>query len=170
MIDIKYIVEEPNYLTEQQRQYFQKLLKLQGQVENPTMDKITSCSFLCLAYDNELPIGIGAIKKVYKTPFDKANVTKLKDKYDFELGYLFVLDKKKYREKGIAKTICSELLNKTEDENIFATTEESETNSMKWILKKFDFIKTGETYVGMKTKKNIGLYLLEKNNRKKSSS
>lgn len=161
-MDIKYIVGEPNSLTQQQQHYFQKLLKLQDQVEDPSMDKINSCPFLCLAYDNELPIGIGAIKEVYKTPFDKADVSKLKNNYDLELGYLFVLDKKKYRGKGIAKLICKELLNKAGHRNIFATTEESDENAMKWILQKFGFIKTGQTYVGAKTKKNIGLYLLKK--------
>lgn len=161
-MEIKYFIEEPNNLSDQQRQYFQKLLKLQGQVDNPSMDKINSCQFLCLVYDNELPIGIGAIKEVYKTPFDKAEVANLKDKYDLELGYLFVLDKKKYRGKGIAKSICSGLLNKTGLRNVFATTEEKNENAMKWILEKFEFIKTGQTYLGAKTKKNIGLYLLTK--------
>lgn len=161
-MDIKYITDEPNNLSEQQQQYFQKLLKLQGQIEDPSMDKINSCKFLCLAYDNELPIGIGAIKKVYNTPFDKAKVPELKEKYALELGYLYVLDKKKYRGKSIGKSICLELLKKTKQSNVFATTEESKENAMKWLLQKFDFIKTGQTYVGAKTKKNIGLYLLTK--------
>jgi len=124
-------------------------------ISNPILVRL-----LCLAYDSELRIGIGAIKKVYKTPFDKADVVKLKDKYDIELGYLFVLDKNKYRGKGIAKSICSELLNMVKHKNVFATTEESDENAMKWILQKFSFKKTGQTYVGAKTKKNIGLYLL----------
>lgn len=169
-MNIKYIVGEPNRFTVQQRRYFQKLLKLQGQVGNPSMDKINSCPFLCLAYDNELLIGIGAIKKVYKTPFDKAGVTKLKEKYEIELGYLFVLDNKKYRGKGISKLICKKLLKKTEQRNVFATSEESDENAMKWILQNLGFIKTGQTYFGAKTKKEIGLYLFTKEITIKTSS
>ncbi len=159
-MDIKYIVDKPQNLTRQQLQYFQKLLKLQGQVRNPSMEKIKSCPFLCLAYHNELPVGIGAIKEVYKTPFEKANVNELREKYDIELGYIFVLDKKTFRGKGIAKSICSALINMTKKKNIFATTEESDENAMKWILKNLGFIQTGQTYIGTTTEKNIGLYLL----------
>lgn len=93
-MDITYIADKPQNLTQQQKQYFQKLLLFQGQVDNPSLDKINTCPFLCLAYDNEIPIRIGAIKQVYKTPFDKAEVSDLKDTYEVELGYLYVLYKK----------------------------------------------------------------------------
>jgi len=158
---ITYKVDRPQNLTQEQKLYFQKLLSLQGQIMNASLEKIDSCSFLCLAYDNEIPIGIGAIKQVYKTPFDKAEVSHLKDSYDFELGYLYILEKGKYRGKGIAKSICTELLNKVKLKNVFATTEESDANAMKWLLQKFGFKKTGKTYEGGKTKKNIGLYLFD---------
>lgn len=152
-MDIIYITEKPQNLSQQQKHYFQKLLLLQGQIDNPSLDKINSCPFLCLAYDKEIPIGIGAIKQVYKMPFDKAEVVEFKDIYEIELGYLYVLDKKKYRGKGIAKSICTRLLNKVKLKNVFATTEESDENAMKWILQKFGFKKTGKTYQGGKTKK-----------------
>lgn len=163
-MDINYIIDKPQNLSDQQKQYFQKLLLMQGQVSNPSIEKINSCHFLCLAYDSEFPVGIGAIKEVYKTPFDKAKVAELKDSFDIELGYLYVIDKKKYRGKGIAKSMCSKLLEKVQSKNVFATTEENEENSMKWILQKFDFNKTGKTFIGSKTNKNIGLYLLTRTN------
>ena len=158
---IVYRTDDPQKFTEQERQYFLKLLLLQGQVDKPSIEKINACPIICLAFDNELPVGIGAIKQVYKTPFNSAKVSNLKYAYNIELGYLYVLDKQKYRGKGIAKTICAELLNKVKLSNVFATTEESEENPMKWILQKFGFEKAGKTYSGSKTKKEIGLYLLK---------
>ncbi|WP_313236650.1 GNAT family N-acetyltransferase [Sphingobacterium multivorum] len=159
IITFNYVVDKPQNLSEQQRIYFREMLTLQGQV-TPTIDKINSCHYLCIVYDNETPIGIGAIKNVYKTPFNKAKIETLKDKYDFELGYIFVCDNKQYRNKGIASKICSGLLNMVSGSNVFATTEESNKNPMKFILQKFNFKKTGKTYKGIKTKKDIGLYLL----------
>ena len=39
-MDIIYIADKPQNLTQQQKQYFQKLLLLQGQVDNPALEKI----------------------------------------------------------------------------------------------------------------------------------
>lgn len=60
-MDINYIIDKPQNLSDQQKQYVQKLLLMQGQDSNPSIEKINSCHFLCLAYDSELPVGIGAI-------------------------------------------------------------------------------------------------------------
>lgn len=53
-----------------------------------------------------------------------------------------------------------------QSKTVFETTEENEENSMKWILQKFDFNKTGKTFIGSKTNKNIELYLLTRTNGK----
>ncbi|HJV20757.1 MAG TPA: GNAT family N-acetyltransferase [Sediminibacterium sp.] len=134
---------------------------LQNQVANPSLDKINSCPFICIAYIQNLPVGIGAIKDIYKAPFDYANVPQLKDDYSYELGYVYVLDKKRYRGKGIARSICEQLLEKVKGKNIFATTEENDENRMRFILSKFNFKLVGDTYTGIKSKKTIGLHLLE---------
>lgn len=159
-MEFSYTTDNSNNLTEQEKQYFMKLLMLQGQVDKPSIEKLNTCPILCIAYDNELPIGIGAIKQVYKKPFEKAEIPELKNLFNVELGYIYVLDKKKYRGKGIAKKICANLLEKLSSKNVFATTEENIKNPMKYILEKFGFKRAGKTYTGTKTKKTIGLYLL----------
>jgi RimJ/RimL family protein N-acetyltransferase len=158
-----YQCEKTESFTYEQKICFQKLLELQGQVARPSLEKLNACPFLCLAYVNELLIGIGAIKKVYTSPFVKAKVPSLKDKYSYEMGYIYVLNEEKYRGKGIGKSICIELLKKVESLNVFATTEENEENRMKQILKNLGFIRVGETYQGENTNKDIGLYLLDRN-------
>lgn len=159
-MEIHYQIESPKKLGEHTKQYFLKLLLLQGQVA-PTMEKINNCPFLCIAYDGNLPIGIGAIKHVYKAPFDYAGMPNLKDDYNYELGYIYVLDKKKYRGKKIGKNICTKLLEVVKGQKIFATTEENEENRMRIILENFNFKRVGNTYIGGNTGKTIGLYVLE---------
>lgn len=158
------VVDTPSNFTRSQKEQFLILLKEQNQVENPTIDKINSCELLCMIYDNQLAIGIGALKNISKSSFDKADLAKLKNKYDLELGYLYVLNRDEYRGKKIGKKICSELLKKVSFKNVFATTEEEEENPMKHILQKCNFVKTGQTFVGSYSKKNIGLYLLTRDN------
>lgn len=161
-MDVIYKIGAPKDLNDQDKANFLKLLKLQDQVANPSLEKIISCPLICIAYIQNLPVGIGAIKDIYKAPFDYANTSELQNLYNNELGYIYVLDKKMYRGKGIARNICEQLLEKVRDENVFATTEENDENRMRLMLEKFDFKRVGDTYIGKKSGKKIGLYILEK--------
>ncbi|WP_168732717.1 GNAT family N-acetyltransferase [Flavobacterium supellecticarium] len=156
---MKYKVDVPENFEDEQLNLYLNLLIKQGQVANPNIEKIKSCSFLGMVYDNDRPIGIGAIKQVYKTPFAKAEIPELADEYDFELGYIYIVNEERYRGKGIAKDLCNRLLEKISGKNIFATTEENDENSMKFLLQKLGFAKKGKAYTGAKTGKLIGLYL-----------
>jgi len=156
---LKFEINEPSKFKKQQLQDFVNLLNLQGQIQNPTVDKIYVCPIICIVYLNDQPVGIGAIKQVYKTPFDKAQVTELKEEFNYELGYLYVKEDTELRGIGIGKTICKLLLKRIGNQNIFATTSMDDDNIMKFILEKLSFEKTGHTYIGVKTGKSIGLYL-----------
>lgn len=155
-------IELPSKFKKNQLDDFLKLLIKQNQVSNPSIEKIKASSYICIVYYDDLPIGIGAIKKVYNKPFDYAKVSELKNNFNFELGYLYVSEDGNYQNFGIGKTISKLLLKKLGNENIFATTEKSEQNSMIYILENLKFIKIGETYVGKKTKKSINLYVRTK--------
>lgn len=159
---VNFIIGKPEEFSLVETEHFLQLLIEQNQISNPSVEKVNNCSILCFAYFQDSLIGIGAIKQVYKTPFDKAGVSELKSNYNSELGYLFIKDEKEFRGKGIAKAICNLLISQIQEENIFATTEQSDSNSMKYILQSLNFEKVGETYEGAKTKKKIGLYLLER--------
>ncbi len=157
---INYNVKETNSFTLEVKNEFLELLKEQKQVKNPTLEKINKCPFLCMAYDNETPIGIGALKNVYKSPFDYAKLNpELKDEFNFELGYLYVKDDKKYRGLGIGKSISKFLVNAVPNKNIFATTELSESNAMLHILKGLGFNNFGSPFIGKNTGKTICLML-----------
>lgn len=152
-------INDPSKFSVTQIDQFLKLLIYQNQVKDPSLKKIRASKLICIVYDNENPIGIGAIKQVYKSPFDKAEVSELKNDFEFELGYLFVNNDDNFKDLGIGKTICKLLLKHLGDENIFATTDLNDKNAMKYILESLGFKKTGKSYIGEETKKLIGLYI-----------
>lgn len=162
---IEYIVKPSKDLTQDEITQFRILLDKQGQVDS-SEGKAERCFKICLVKLDEKTIGIGALKQVYKSPFDYAKVPEIKKNYNYELGYLFV-DKDainaNFQGLGIGKYITKLLLNGLQKENVFATTEYAENNPMYHILKSFDFNCIGDTYKGKKTKKDICLMVLTQN-------
>ncbi|MFL0093330.1 hypothetical protein [Tenacibaculum maritimum] len=59
----------------------------------------------------------------------------------------------------MGKYITKLLLNEVKDENVFATTENSNDNRMCHILESLGFISIGNSYKGRNTGKNISLML-----------
>lgn len=133
-------------------------LGLQGQVSGSIDRKIESCSFICIAYSEDIPVGIGAIKQIYKTPFVKAGIPDLISRYNYELGYIYVVGNEEFRGRGIATSICAELLEILGAENVFATTDESSNNPMKFILNKIGFEKAGNSFRGSKAAKTLDCF------------
>jgi hypothetical protein len=165
-MEIKYKIDTPNNFSEQEKKKFLELLKKQGQVINPNLNNIKSSSYLCIVQVDEIVIGIGALKNVYKKPFKLANVNDIKDDFEIELGYIFVdSDQKKtnFRGIGIGKNITQFLLSKVADRNVFATTELNQSNPMFQILRNIGFESIGNPYKGMKTGKIITLMILIRN-------
>ena len=154
-------VDNPEKFTIKEKDIFVQLLIKQGQVTNPNIDKVNASPFICIVFCNDEPVGIGAIKNVYKTPFDYAKVSELKVKFENELGYLFVSNDNasNFRGLGIGKTISKLLLKQIGKGTVFATTDVSRKNIMKYILKNVGFKKVGKTYKGQNTNKKIGLYI-----------
>ena len=150
-------IGKPDNFSEEEKSQFLQLLIEQGQVGNPNLEKINASTLICIAFVDNDAIGIGAIKNVYKSPFDYAQVSELKDYFDYELGYLFV--KNKYKGQGIGKKISELLVLDLGAKNVFATTELSDENSMKFILEKLGFKQIGKPYLGRETRKAIGLFV-----------
>ncbi|MGZ0014619.1 hypothetical protein [Yeosuana sp. AK3] len=159
---IEYLVKSSIDLTKEEIGLFRVLLDKQGQVDS-SEGKAERCFKICLVKLDGNAIGIGALKQVYKSPFDYAKVPEIKENYNYELGYLFV-DKNRINANfpglGIGKYITKLLLNEIKNENVFATTEYDENNPMYHILKSFNFKCIGYTYKGKKTKKSICLMVL----------
>jgi hypothetical protein len=148
-------------LKEEEIEIFEKLLEEQGQV-NTSKGKAKRCNQICIVKVNQEAIGIGALKEVYKRPFEYADVENLKKEYNYELGYLFVKDIANLRGLGIGKYISKLLLNSVIEDNIFATTEFSQKNPMYHILKSFKFCSIGKIYLGKTTNKQLTLMTLNR--------
>lgn len=162
-MDINYKIDKTESFSATERVLFLALLMRQGKVSNPTLEKIGSCPYLCMASIGNRMIGIGALKQVYKTPFDDAGVSDLKSNFSLELGYLYVLENHyivNLRGMGIGKNITRLLLAQEIRKNIFATTELNVTNPMLHILRKFGFIDIGSPYIGHSTHDIITLMIL----------
>lgn len=162
-MEIKYKLDKPNNFSDEEKKSFVDLLKRQSKVSDPTIKKVESCPYLCIASCDNQIIGIGALKQVSKTSFDYAEVVELKSKFKIELGYLYVEDNQKdssYRGLGIGKSMTRLLLDQVNTQNIFATTEIKETNPMLHILSGFGFKSIGKPYVGRKTHDIITLMIL----------
>jgi len=162
---IEYLVKSSKDLTKEEIRQFRVLLDKQGQVDS-SEGKAEQCFKICLVKINGNAIGIGALKQVYKSPFDYAKIPEIKENYNYELGYLFV-DKDKMKANfqglGIGKYITKLLLNEIKNQTAFATTEYNEKNPMYHILKSFNFHCVGNTYKGKKTKKSICLMVSNQN-------
>jgi hypothetical protein len=162
---IEYLVKSSKDLTQDEITKFIILLDRQGQVDS-SEGKAERCFKICMVILDGKAIAIGALKQVYKSPFDYAKVPEIKENYNYELGYLFV-DKDRinanFQGLGIGKYITKLLLNEVKNENVFATTEYDENNPMYHILLSFGFNCKGQTYKGKKTKKDICLLVLTHN-------
>lgn len=156
---IEYLVKSPVDFSQEELGEFEALLDKQGQVDS-SEGKAVKCFKICLVKFEGNTIGIGALKQVYKSPFDYAKVSEVKESYNYELGYLFV-DKNEikadFQGLGIGKYITKLLLFQIKNENVFATTEYEESNVMYHILNSFGFKCIGNTYKGKKTGKSICL-------------
>lgn len=162
---IEYLVKSSKDLTKEEIKQFRFLLDKQGQVDS-SEGKAERCFKICLVKLDGNAIGIGALKQVYKTPFNYAKVPEVKENYNYELGYLFVEKDKikaQFQGLGIGKYITKLLLNEIKNVNVFATTEYDQNNPMYHILKSFNFKCIGNTYKGKKTKKSICLMVYNQN-------
>tara|TARA_Y100001933_G_scaffold253759_1_gene294470 strand:- start:2756 stop:3247 length:492 start_codon:yes stop_codon:yes gene_type:complete len=161
---IEYILKFPVNMTDLERRDFEYLLKKQGQIDK-VEGKLEQCHKVCLVKLNGESVGIGALKQVYKSPFNYAGVNEIQYEYNYEVGYLFV-DKetidKDSGSLGLGKYITRLLLNEVAKENVFATTEYNKENPMFYILKSFGFKISGNPYQGKTTKKEIVLMVLNR--------
>ncbi len=158
-MEIIYKIEQPENFSESDKDKFLELLKQQGKVNNPTLDRINNCKFLCLCIIDDKIISIGAIKPKTDSDFDsnKANLNDLRNDFDFELGYCFTLPK--FTGRGHSSTIVKLLIDKLPDKNLMASTELRADNSMPRILEKNGFKQFGKPWKSTIHGGALGLFL-----------
>jgi hypothetical protein len=159
MEEPNYKVDSPKKFTETEIHIFLDLLKQQGKVNNPTIEKINRCSLLCIATINDIIVSIGAIKPKTLSDFStqKADLESESTNFEYEIGYCFTL--KDYTNKGFSTKIVTKLLNKRIDSNLMASTEIQESSPMKRILEKNGFKHYGKIWKSSIHGGELGLFL-----------
>ncbi len=147
-----------------QRDLLADMLEKQNKVRGNLKNKIDRCELLCIAKDNDVVIGIGAIKKKTESDFDtdRANLPKIADQFEWELGYIYTVDN--YQGKGIASEIVRRILVEFGKSNLIATTEIKENPSMVKILEKYSFCQKGKTWTSSIHNNQLGLFIYYGNN------
>ena len=158
--EIKYQLIFRSELEDSHRQIVAKLLEEQGKVNPPYKEKANKCSFICIVTKDEIPIALGAIKNKTESDFseEKANLPGLANKFDEELGYIYV--KRDFEGKGIASNIIRLLLEQFGDGNLMASTEITANPGMVKILERSGFRHYGRPYKSSRPHGDyIGLFL-----------
>jgi hypothetical protein len=158
-MEVIYKVANPEEISDKDKAMFLCLLRQQGKVTNPTIDRINRCKLLCLCIINDNIISIGAIKPKTNSDFDtnKANLNSFRNDFEFELGYCFTLPE--HIGKGYSSTIVKLLVDKSKDINLIASTELRENNSMVRILERNGFRLFGKPWKSTIHGGTLGLFL-----------
>lgn len=143
------------------KQTLAMMLKKQGKVKGPFDEKASNCELICIAYLNDEPIAIGAIKKVSESVFNlgKSGLINRSNEFKFELGYLYT--DPNCLGKGIASEIVDRLLNEIGFVNLIATTEVDANPAMVRILKNKGFKLAGNPWKSRIHREDLGLFLRE---------
>lgn len=139
---------------------FKKVVIDEGEVIELTFDGLIQKNPILLFYPNTTDIkAVGALKKPYESyksgVFKKSNSPLKSDSFDYELGWIVVLE----RGQGIGKKITKVLADFKD--KVYSTVR-AENEVMNHILTKIGFEKSGETFDSKRKDYKINLYVLNK--------
>lgn len=157
--DKSFKIGEPSEFTEEQIASFVELLEEQGKVHNPSVEKVKRCKLIAMGFSWGKPVAIGAIKPKTATDFgaDKANLPDLANDYDWEAGYFYTHPE--HQGKGFSSMIFKHLLKLYGKQNLMATTEIRDGNSMINILQSEGFKQTGQAWESTLSDNELRLFL-----------
>ena len=132
--------------TKEHRTLLADMLREQRKVQGDLNSKIDRCRLLCIAYVDDQPAAIGAIKEATQSDFEpaKSDLTALADKFHWELGYVFT--RPAHAGEGLASRIVRMLLNAYGDDPIMASTEACMNPGMVRILEGSGFRTFGKPW------------------------
>jgi len=148
-----------NEITDSVRETFGEALNQQGKVQGNLSEKADRCKLLCIARIDDEVVGIGAIKPKTESDFSeqKADLSKLADDFNAELGYLYT--NPDHARKGIARNIAKLLVDTYGQKNLMASTEISANPGMVRILETLGFRHYGKPWRSVIHGNYLGLFL-----------
>lgn len=139
-----------------------KTLIIKGNETNNNLieDRLYTSALTAYFKNNNKIIATSTIKipevSYINTIFNKASVKFNPLDYTHELGYVFV--DLNYRNKKLASTLCSELIQRFKTKNLFSTTR-TDNLGMQSILDTLGFIPNGDTYPSIIQEKQLRIYI-----------
>lgn len=145
------IAKSPKNCDTNELKAFEKLV-IEGSEVDPVglSGRILDAEHLFFIYSKEQCVGIGAIKRPgagYKLgSFEKAGVSE-QEKYDFELGWVYINEKMRGLQLGskLMESICHYMSENLSDKGCFATVRQNNTR-MQHLFVKYNFSKIGHSY------------------------
>ena len=163
-MEVKVIAKSPKNCDENELKTFEKLV-IEGAEVDPVglSGRISNAKHLFFIYAKEQCVGIGAIKHPdagYKLDsFVKAGVPE-KEKYDCELGWIYVNEKMRGLQLGnkLMESICNYMSKNLLDKRCFATVRQN-NDRMQHLFVKYDFSKVGHSYRSRRGDYFLDLYV-----------
>ena len=154
---MKIIVKPPASCSRQELDEFQRLVELGEEVmANGLRRRISGAFLLAFACIGDSVIGVGGLKNPHqsykKKTFDKSGLTQRCDKFDKELGWVFVIEE--HRGKGLSIRLVEAILRDAPGCNIFATSR-IDNVAMHEALVKNRFIQSGKPFISARGNKMI---------------
>ena len=146
---MKIIVKALASCSRQELDDFQRLVELGEEVMASGLRRRISGAFLlAFAYIGDSVIGVGGLKNPHqsykKKIFDKSGLKQRCDKFDKELGWVFVIEE--HRGKGLSIRLVKAILRDARGCNIFATSR-IDNVAMHKALVRNRFIQSGKPFI-----------------------
>lgn len=158
-ITVIYKLGAPEIFSQIEKNDFFQMLVNQNKVKNPSITKLNGCRALCICFENDKMVSIGAIKPKTASDFEKpkADLPSLSNSFNWELGYCYTHPS--FERKGYSSQIVKLLVTSICTENLLASTELRVDNSMVHILERNGFKQTGKIWKSGIHEGILGLFL-----------
>ncbi|MBS5153522.1 GNAT family N-acetyltransferase [Escherichia ruysiae] len=158
------VSKSPNNCDVNELEIFKKLV-IEGAEVDPVglSRRILDAEHLFFIYAQKECVGIGAIKRPgaeYKLgSFEKAGVSE-QEKYEYELGWVYVNEKMRGRNLGgiLMKSICNHMSENLSGKGCFGTVRQ-DNKSMQYLFAKYHFSKPGHSYKSRRGDYFLDLYV-----------
>lgn len=159
-MDITYHVYSRPEFTELHRQTLAQFLQLQGKITGNLTTKLDRCFFIVIAYQENQPVAIAALKNPTPDAFTKADLSSQEYDIPYELGYVYVSDSA--RGQGVSKELVSRLIEQAPNASLMAITEITSNIPMVKTLERAGFKHVGNTWRGVRAQTPLGLMIKNK--------
>jgi len=157
-MNMEIIVKNPKDCSDTEIESFLSLVAEGGEVAVGGLRERIRRAEKLIFINTEKPVAVGAIKNPnagYKTDVFKKSGVSEENKYQYELGWLYV--SKAARGNGYGRVLMDSIVTALADHTCFATTRE-DNDSMHYLFSQFGFSRLGQPYRSSNGEYSLVLY------------